>query len=145
MIIDAFMKISSAQSLTATAASTDHIDFGSDREIGAGEPMALVVSVPGTVTAGSVTALTITWQVDDNSGFSSPRAVAITDAIPIAEVVTGARWVIPLPADYRGERYARANYTFTGSGGTIPVDAFVVPLNMVDKLAYYNDAVTITG
>jgi hypothetical protein len=145
MIIDAFLKISSAQSLTATAASTDHIDFGADREIGAGEPMALVVSVPGTVTNGSVTALTIAWQADDNSGFSSARSVASTDAIPIAEVVTGARWVIPLPADYRNERYGRANYTFTGSGGTIPVDAFVLPLNLVDKLAYYNDAVTITG
>lgn len=144
MIIDALNKVSAAQAVTATAASTDSIDWGEDREMGVGEPLALVVGVVA-VTPGSITALTIAWQADDNSGFSSPRSISSTDAIPIAEVTLGRRFVVPLPPDYRNERYGRANYTIAGSGGTITLDAFIQPLRMVQAEAVYPKNYNITG
>ena len=45
MILDSLLKFSDAQALTATADSTNVIDLSNDRDIGIGEPMALVVTV----------------------------------------------------------------------------------------------------
>lgn len=144
MIIDAQLLFSDAQALTATAVSTNIIDLGADRNIGQGEPMAVVVciDVAADRTTGDET-YTVTLQTDDNAAFSSASSVG--GAYSILVYPAGTRFVIPLPAGTETERFVRLNYTLGGTTPTITVTAFLQPLAMasVGENVYYADAITI--
>jgi hypothetical protein len=121
MYLDRQNLFSSSQAVTATAASTDIIDLGSSRDIGAGEPLEIIVAVDTTFTAGGAATLDIALQTDTSSGFGSAVTLASTGATAVASLTSGvaiARWKVP-----RGVlRYLRLNYTVaTGpmTAGTI--------------------------
>ena len=63
MRIDAQNLYSDAQAITADAASTNSIDHGSDRNIGLGEPLSVVIIVDVAAAGGGTLAITI--QTDD--------------------------------------------------------------------------------
>lgn len=144
MIIDAQLLFSDAQALTGTAVSTNIIDLGSDRNIGIGEPLAVVIVVDVALdrtTADETYAVTI--QADDNSGFSS--AATVSGPTSLLTYAVGTRFVIALGPDTLTERYIRLNYTL---GGTTPlgtITAFLTPLKMaaISENVYYADAITI--
>ena len=52
MYIDTLNQFASGQSLTSSGASTDYIDLGSDRDVGAGQPLYLVLAVSACDGAG---------------------------------------------------------------------------------------------
>ena len=144
MIIDAqqLFTASTGQALTATADSTNIIDLLSDRDIGVGEPMAVVLD---TVVAADFTSGNETYQIDvetdDNSGFAS--ATGIARRIPAAALLPlGGRMVIPLPND--NERYLRLNFTLGGTTPTWTVVAHLQPMSMIQNERYYPDALTIS-
>lgn len=144
MIIDAQHLFSDAQALSATGASTNIIDLGSDRNIGLGEPMAVVVTIDVAAdrTTGDET-YTVQLQTDDNAAFSS--AANVGGAYSILQYTAGSRFVIPLPIGTETERYLRLNYTLGGTTPSITVTAFLTPLRMVGagENVYYADAITI--
>mgnify|MGYP000424555830 FL=1 len=142
MILDSLLKFSDAQALTATADSTNVIDLSNDRDIGKGEPMALVVTVgvAADFTTGDET-YQFQLETDDNAAFSS--ATVIGDVtVAAANLAAGDKVVIPL--GQTNERYLQARYVLGGTSPSVTVDAYLQPLSMIDASATYASGYSIT-
>lgn len=139
--VDAQTFLSDAQALTASAASTNLYDLGSDRNPGVGEPLALVV-IGEVAMAGTSPTLVVGIQTDDNASFSSATTIIASQSV--SALAAGGRIIVPLPADSSLERYIRAYYTVGGTTPTVTVSAYLQPLSMIENQAYYADAITIT-
>lgn len=114
MLLDQQALFSAAQAITATAASTNVIDTGSNKDVGKYGDIPLLIQV--VEAFNNLTSLTVTVQTDDNSAFSSAADV-LTMTIPLASLVLGYKSpVITLPM--KMERYIRLNYTVTGTSPT---------------------------
>lgn len=142
MVIDAALRFSNAQAITATAVSTEYIDFGVARDMGIGENLHVVILVSTAFTdSGSDSTVTVTLETDDNSSFSS-ATVAMTIGTFAALSAIGSRLVARLQPLKVNERYARLNYTLAnGNLTTGALTAFV--LSDVDLALLYPDAITI--
>lgn len=127
MIFDRQNMFSDAQAITATAPSTDVIDFGAPqtpkhaknaitRDMGKGRKPDLRIQV--VEAFNNLTSLTVAVQVDDAVGFGT--AVTVMDmVIPLADLRAGA---VILPEQLpRGinRRYMRLHYTVTGTAPTL--------------------------
>lgn len=143
MYVDAQALFSDGQALTATAASTNLIDLGGDYNVGIGEQMSvlIVLDVAADDTTGDET-YSVALQTDDNSSFSS--AAEIGSATITRGDAAGSKYVIPVPADTRGERYLRLNYTLGGTTPTATVTAFLVQTSMIDNYVQYDNGYTIS-
>lgn len=124
MYIDKFLQISKDQAVTASAASSDSIDYGQDNpNSGNNFPTYMVVTVGETVTAAGAATLAIAVQ-DSADGVTFADVVS-TPAIPKANLAQGQQVVIPMPVKHR--RYVRANYVVaTGPLTTGKLSAQVV-------------------
>ena len=108
MFIDKALQVSSKQAVTASAASTDVIDFGqANPNIGMDDRSKMVITVDESATASG--AATVTFSVQDSADNSSFADVAVTAAIGKATLVAGYQHVIPMPTKLR--RYVRVYYT----------------------------------
>ena len=114
-ILDRLNLFSNEQAITATAASTDIIDLGSSRDVGAGEESTVLVQVVTTFDA--LTSLTIALQTSSTENFASP--VQLTAAtVALADLTVGRKFSIGTVP--RGTlRYLRLYYTVTGSSPTV--------------------------
>lgn len=114
MLLDQQALFSAAQAITATAASTNVIDTGSNKDVGKYGDIPLLIQV--VEGFNNLTSLTVTVQTDDNYAFSSAADV-LSMTIPLASLVLGYKSpVITLPM--KMERYIRLNYTVTGTAPT---------------------------
>jgi hypothetical protein len=109
------------QTVTGASAvlSTNTIDLGVARDIGAGEDVHMRVEV-GTVFAG-LTALDIEVISADDAALSvNVTSLGAEKAIPVASLTAGARFDIAFGAQLgkNGRRYLGARYTPTGTGTT---------------------------
>lgn len=108
MIIDKFLQVSNEQAVTASAASTDVIDFGqTNPNTGMDDRSTLVITVDEAATAAG--AATVTFSLQDSADNSSFADVSVTAAIGKATLVAGYQITIPVPNKLR--RYVRAYYT----------------------------------
>lgn len=108
MFIDKTLQVSNEQAVTATAASTDVIDFGQlNPDVGMTDQCSMVITVDETATAAG--AATVTFAVQDSADNATFADVAVTAAIGKATLVAGYQLVIPMPTKLR--RYCRVNYT----------------------------------
>ncbi|HEM7801970.1 TPA: hypothetical protein U2L32_002510 [Burkholderia cenocepacia] len=129
MIIDSLLEFSRAQALTATAVSQNVIDLGSDRDIGPGRPLWLVVAFKVDAVAGGT--YQIDLQTDDAVNFPSPTVIAsVSPTAPKA----GQRVVLGMP--FSNERYLRLNYVLGGTGPGATVDAFLTDQDPASWQAY---------
>lgn len=122
MINDKTLQFSADQVLSASGASTDYLDLGSDRDVGPGTPVWLVI-VPKAPPTGTTPTIAPSIQTDDNAGFASPETVASLPAIAGAEFAAGRPTVIPWP--FTNQRYCRVYYTLGGTTPGFTVDAFL--------------------
>lgn len=114
MLFDAKLLMSNAQAITASAASTDVIDRGDNKDVGRAGDIPLVIQV--VEAFNTLTSLTVELQTDDNSAFSSPRSL-YSVVIPLVDLKLGYQApVITLPQ--KTERFLRFNYTVTGTAPT---------------------------
>lgn len=114
MLLDLQTLFSSAQAITATAASTNSVDTGSAKDAGKGGHVPLLIQV--TESFNNLTSLTIDIETDDNSSFSSATKLA-SMTVPLAKLVAGYQTpIITLPQGL--ERYVRLKYTVTGTAPT---------------------------
>lgn len=128
MIFDNTLLFSDAQAITADAGSTNTIDLGATgtpfgasaalvRDIGKGCKIPLSISV--VEAFNNLTSIEISLQVDDNSGFASPKTVARSAVIALADLTAGKQIDFP---DYipqgANERYLRLYYDITGTAPT---------------------------
>lgn len=114
MILDLTNQFSSAQAITASAASTNVIDLGVSRDVGKGFNSPLLVQVEEDFN--TLTSLTVTIQTDTDVAFGT--AVNLTEqTIALADLVQGRQFdfqVLPTGV----QRYLRINYTVTGTNPT---------------------------
>lgn len=108
MIIDKLLQVSDAQAVTASAASTDVIDFGQANP-DVGMDGLSMMAITTNVAAAAAGAATVTFSVQDSADNSTWADVAVTAAIPKATLVAGYQHVIPMPTKLR--RYCRVYYT----------------------------------
>lgn len=143
MPTDYLLHFSDVQALTATAVSTNILDLSSQRNIGVGEPMALVVLVAAAAdgTTGDET-YSVALQVDDNAAFSSP--VTIGTVVITRGDVAGTRYVLGIPVAKNFERYARLNYTLGGTTPIVSVTAYLTQQNMLQTDNAYPSGFTIS-
>lgn len=118
MYIDRQNLFGQDQAVTTSTASTDYIDLGAARDIGNGERPEILVLCTQDVTASGAAAVTVSLQTDDNSSFSSPINLVLSDAVPKASLVAGTE-VLRVAVPYGTERYLRLFYTV----GTGPLTA----------------------
>lgn len=127
MIEDTQGQFSQAQAITASAASTNVIDFGATgtpllassalvKDKGAHPKIPLNIQV--VENFATLTSLKVAVQTDDNSGFSSAKVVLETEAIAAADLVAGYRFNIDSIPEGTLERYVRLYYTVAGSNAT---------------------------
>ena len=142
MFLDSFTQISSAQALTATAASEDFIDLQNPRDLTIGEDLALVINWR-LGAGGTSPTFAAAIQVDDNTSFSSPTTLITSKTLSgTTAMPAGAQLVLIIPpftelfnADPRQAefRYLRANYTLGGTSPTMTIDATIVPARMLQN------------
>jgi len=158
MILDKQGQLSDSQALTVTALSTNVIDLGSvDRNIGTGEPMAIVfnVEVAADQTTGdedyqfdvevaSDDGITTARKLLGRRIFESgtPDAPAENADLLVAGFIFAIN--IPLGGLAEAERYLAVRYTLAGTSPTITVSAHLVPLNFVQKTVDYPKGYTIS-
>jgi hypothetical protein len=117
---------SDGQAITATAASTNVIDFGSPgtwvhSSIAITDDKgnsAICLGIQVTEAFDNLTSLTIALEKDDNAAFGSATTV-YSESIALASLVVGAKTavrVIPFSAD---EPYLRIQYTVVGTAPTV--------------------------
>ena len=127
MIMDRTGLLSDAQAITASAASTNSIDLGATGTP-YGAPSALArdignahvpLSVSVTESFNNLTSIVISIQTDDNSAFSSPTTVWTSPTYTLAQLATGAKYLLPdeFPVGVN-ERYVRLFYTLAGTTPT---------------------------
>jgi len=144
MFIDVQNKFSAAQAVTADANATNVIDLGIGRNLGDGEPMAVVIDVDVAAdhTTGDET-YTFNVVTDDNTSLSSPTTIA-TLTVAAASLTAGSRQVIVIPPGSVLEQYLGFAYDVGGTTPTITCTVFLQPLSMVEKVRYYKDNSTIS-
>jgi len=129
-ILDKYLQYSDKQAVTATAVSTNVVDAGATknpaigRDLGAGTPLYLFLSISQSFAAAGAATLQATLQDSaDNVTFAD---VASIGPLSIAQLTAGtSKWVgFPIPT----RRYTRVNYTV----GTGPFTAGIVSAHVVD-------------
>ena len=148
MLRDALTKLADgwAPTTNTTTYSTYSYDCGDvtpKRDIGNGEPLAVVFSVGGAA-AGSADTTTLSV-VSSTSGtdLSTDVLTVASRLIKNASLAIGTQHVITIPPGSVTQRYVGAAVTL-GDGDTITLDVDLIPLSMVGIRATYADAVTWT-
>jgi hypothetical protein len=126
MILSQELLMSDEQAITATADSTNYIDFGAaatphgaaaalSRDVGKGEPVPIEIIV--TEVFNTLTSLDITIEVDDNTSFSSAKAV-YTENVLLADLVVGKNIKMMYLPEGTDERYMQVAYAVNGTNPT---------------------------
>lgn len=136
MIVDQFLRVSTAQAVTTTAVSTDSVDLSQARDIGEGTDLYMVFSV-GTAFAGG-TSINFEAVVADNSALSTNvTTIAMSGAVVTASLGASAQVIVRLNPQIRslGRRYLGARYTVVGTytGGTVTAD---ITTDIQDQKSY---------
>lgn len=120
--IDAKLLMSDSQALTATAASTNVIDFEvANPNMGEGTKVVVKV-ICETALGGTDPTITFTLQDSaDNSTFATLLATEQYSSLSAGDVID-----IPLPEDHA--RYTRMYYTLGGTSPTLTVSAYATAL-----------------
>jgi hypothetical protein len=122
MILDRQTLMSDRQAITADAGSTDQIDLsprgsGIIRDIGPGQNIPLFIQV--VETFNNLTNLVVSIQVDEDPAFGTPKTVAVSAAIPLAQLVAGYKFNLDYVPRGTDERYMRIFYDITGTAPTL--------------------------
>jgi hypothetical protein len=121
-IYDVLFEFSDAQAASATAQSTDILDWGSGMtglEMGAGTPIWLNVRIEDAASAG--TSLTVTLNNADSTDIDSGtegtnyKICWSSGAIPQASLTAGA-WIARVPLDVAVDTYRYLGVQYTASG-----------------------------
>lgn len=157
MYVDKNLEFSDAQALTATAISANVYDlFTTDTggstefspntrlDVGLGEDVWWIVSVPTTLAGGTATGITVTLETADDAALTTnAQVVATSGLIPVASLVSGFTLCrVKLPSfDYR--RYLGVRYTAaTGPFGSGNIDAFLT-YEAIDKNRPYKSGFVV--
>jgi len=91
MYLDKLTMLSEAQAVTATAFSTNTIDLGTARDIGAGTELCLSMTVDEAFTAAGAATLEAQVVCSANANLSSPTVLGSTGPIAKTELTLGRK------------------------------------------------------
>lgn len=139
MIVDAQTVLSDAQALTGTSAviSTNIYDGSSDRNLGTGEPLAVVISFDVALAGTSPTWL-VALQTATDAAFSSPVTLFTSQtfsgaaSLPAGKIL---RYLIPQLDEQL--QYFRLSYTMGGTSPTATVTATIERADMAQAAEVY--------
>ena len=118
-VIDTRLKFGTAQAVTTTAASTDTIDLGVDRNVGVGQPLYFVVQVTTALDATDADeTYAVELQTANNSAFNDGLETLVS--IPLARG-TAAGTLVWVAVPNTNKRHLRARYVH---GGTTPTGSY---------------------
>lgn len=143
MFMDKNLLLSDGQAITATAASTNVIDFLTSQDMGIGADPALkvLVNVGTAFTAAGAGTLTIQYQTsDDNSTFTT---IAETPALALASLTAAAR-LFGIDVPRSRARYARLNYVVATGPMTAGTLTAAIVLDRSDHV-YYPSGFTVAN
>ncbi len=124
MILDDYLKMSEAQAVTSSAASTSYIDTLAAGDSYEGAWLYILVDTT-TDSAGDAAVITFSLQTDDNSSFSSATTLVSSGEIVQATAVAGYVYKVRIPAG--AERYLRVYYSIaTADLSAGKFDAYIV-------------------
>ena len=136
MFIDKELEFSSAQAVTASAASENVIDNSEARDIGMSDLYAHITVDESVTAAGSAT-VEFVLQKDSAENFSSAEDVMSTGAFAKADLVAGKQIFIKIPF-HADKRYLRMNYVV--ASGPVTAGAFTAAIiTGVQKADLYPD------
>jgi len=143
MILDALLKLSAAQQVTADADSTNTIDLGNTtpkRNAATGEPLCCFVGITAAGTNTGSAKLTVIQSAAEN--LSSPQIIGEID-LAAADLAAGKQYKIALSAGIPPLRYLGLHYDITGTVD-FTVDAFLQPDDMasIEPASYAKGYVT---
>ena len=138
MILDKLLRMSNAQAVTASAASTDVIDLGVLTDIGEGRELELLVQVGTAFTAVGAATMTVALQGSvDDSTFTD---MAVSRAIGKADLTAGATLlnvsIPPVGAGQAVPRYIRVFYTVATGPMTAGTVTAAILLDRQNNRAY---------
>jgi len=144
MYVDSQNEFADSQAVTVDAISTNVIDLEATntlKNIGAGEPVYLVVQTDTTFTSSGTPTLTVTLESDSTANLATSATVHYTSsAIALSSLVAGTtHFVVALP---RGqyERYLGVRWD-VGAGGPMTAGAISAFLTLEpDAWQPYADA-----
>ena len=115
MILDKKLVLADGQAVTASAATTDHIDLGGIERV-TGQPLHMIFSNVADTAVTTCTSITFSVQDATVTGFNGsgePRTIASTGAIAVADLVSGYQIALPIPEHCR--QFVRGYFTVAGS------------------------------
>ena len=124
MIIDKSLELSSAQAVTASAASTNYIDLGAAGNVIGNEPYLVIQTREAATASGSAT-VNFVIQTAADSAFTSPVVLFDSGAVGKAALTLNSCPVkVKMPLGLK--RYVRVYYTVaTGPLTAGKFDAFI--------------------
>ncbi len=145
MILDAQLFFDNGVQHLTTGASTDYVDLGSVRDLGAGEPLYCVAIVTTAFTdAGSNSTMALTLESDDNSSFTSPALARVSMGSFAAVSAIGSRLIKRISPEDITQRYMRAYYTIDGNGDLSTGKFSVFLTHNIQAYTSYADNITIS-
>ena len=144
MFVDALGEICSSQAFSTDAVSENTIDLANvtpNRQIGTGEPMAVVINVESAGTGAG--AYRFNLLDDSDEALGSPRIIA--SIFPTeAELALGAILVLPVPVGFPTQRYLGIGFDNVSGSTAVTVSAYLMPLSMVQAYKSYADGFNIS-
>lgn len=111
MIIDYENELANKQAVTASAATTNVIDFGAARDVATGKPLLLEIICDETVTAAGAATVDFQLQYDSTETFTPDKTVDLNMGVAKGDLTAGTvvyRGSIPEGAEYQ---YMRGYHT----------------------------------
>lgn len=147
MLLDNNLLVASAQTVTGTntsVLSTNTVDLGQNRDIGAGNEYPVLQTVIGTAFAGATSVEIQAIQADDAALSSNVTVIGSSGAIPLASLTAAARFAVELNPRIgsKGQRYMGARYVIVGAGSAGVVTSFF-GLDTQDGQKFYPSGFTI--
>lgn len=135
MITDQLLQLASQQAVTASAVSQNTVELATvARDIGAGEPLYLCITVDDTATAAGAATVDFAALTSANQNLTTTQTLlATTGPIPVSELTAGRKPIyVPIPANNLsafpiGRRYFGAGFTVA----TGPLTAGKFTVNVV--------------
>lgn len=138
-ILDHEMRLAKDQAVTASAATTNHYNLGSAKDVGiSGKDLQLMITVTEAADASGAATVDMALQCDTASGFGTVKTMASTGPIGKASLTAGKKFYLKIPTGFDAQ-YVRGY--FTVATGPLTAGKFTVDIvDSADVPKIYKDA-----